>query len=64
MRLKTFEKELSLDENRYISHTNNLIRNIDYRFDYIFSLNIPDFISLIHLTSMYQKYIIQFKKIS
>ena len=45
MRLKTFEKELSLDEKmRYISHMNNLIRNIDCRFDDLFALNIPDFI--------------------
>ena len=30
MRLKTFEKNLSLYERlRYISHMNNLIRNID-----------------------------------
>ena len=57
MRLKTFEKKLSLDEKlRYISHTNNLIRNIDCRFDDLFSLNILDkFISLIHLTAIYQK---------
>ena len=45
MRLKTFEKELSLDEKmRYIPHMNNLIRNIDCRFYDIFPLNIPDFI--------------------
>ena len=37
MRLNIFEKELSLDEKmRYISHMNNLIRNIDYRFDDLF----------------------------
>ena len=45
MRLQTFEKELSLDEKmRYISHMNNLIRDIDCRFYDLFSLNIPDFI--------------------
>ena len=29
---------------RYISHMNNLIRNIDCRFDDLFTLNIPDVI--------------------
>ena len=29
---------------RYISHMHNLIRNIDCRFDDLFTLNIPDFI--------------------
>ena len=52
MRLKTFEKELSLDEKmRYI---NNVIRNLYCRFDDLFSLNIPDFI-MDNLTVIYQK---------
>ena len=45
MRLKTFEKELSLHEKmRYISHMNNLIINIDCCFYDLFPLTIPDFI--------------------
>ena len=45
MRLKTFEKELSLhDKMRYISYIYNLIINIDCRFYDLFPLNIPDVI--------------------
>ena len=45
MILKIFEKELSLHEKmRYISHMNNLNRNIDFHFYDLFPLNIPDFI--------------------